>query len=201
MAESVKLRWQGNTEPDFSHYNVYYGPKSRSYGSPIPVGNLTSHEVGGLKGGVTYYFALTAVDTSGNESGFSDESAVKAASSSTVPINNPTSSIQLPATGRYGNIQGGDESRINNVKYAFGGMSGDVTLTYRVYDVDNRKEVRIILNGKRIAFAPKTNDLQWGDIQTLTLPDKRVKDAGPNTLIFKVRKKKYWWGVSNVSVR
>ena len=73
LAGSANLRWRANNEPDLATYNVYYGASPRSYGNPIPVGNSTSYEVDGLADGQTYYFAVTAVDTSGNESGFSNE--------------------------------------------------------------------------------------------------------------------------------
>ena len=78
---SVNLRWNANTEPDLSHYNVYCGTASRNYGNPIPVGKVTSHPVDGLQEGTTYFCALTAVDTSGNESGYSSEVSATAVSS------------------------------------------------------------------------------------------------------------------------
>jgi len=55
LAGSATLHWQANTEPDLAGYRIYYGTSN----------NLTE--------GQTYYFALTAVDTSGNESGYSKE--------------------------------------------------------------------------------------------------------------------------------
>ena len=72
-AESLDLAWQPNTEPDISGYSLYYGTESRVYDLPIPVGNVTQYQVEGLTKGKQYYFAVTAIDTSGNESGFSTE--------------------------------------------------------------------------------------------------------------------------------
>jgi len=44
------------------------------YGDPIDVGNVTGHVMEITpQHGATYYFALTAYDTSGNESGYSSE--------------------------------------------------------------------------------------------------------------------------------
>ena len=80
FAASVDLKWVANTEPDLSSYNIYYGTASRAYGSPIPLGNVTSRTIDGLIEGQTYYFALTAQDTSGNESGYSSEISAKARS-------------------------------------------------------------------------------------------------------------------------
>lgn len=74
LAGSAILHWQPNTDPDLAGYRIYYGTASRSYGPYIPVGaSVTSYTLNGLVEGNTYYFTLTALDTSGNESGYSVE--------------------------------------------------------------------------------------------------------------------------------
>jgi len=73
FAASVTLRWQANNEPDIAGYRVYYGTRTRTYGLPISIGNVTSYTIGNLNDGVTYYFSISALDTAGNESGFSSE--------------------------------------------------------------------------------------------------------------------------------
>jgi hypothetical protein len=70
--EDILLTWEVNSETDISGYRVYYGTSNRDYGLPIPVDG-TEYSIAGLVTDVTYYFAVTAVDTSGNESGFSEE--------------------------------------------------------------------------------------------------------------------------------
>jgi len=54
-------------------YNVYIGTSSGTYPFVVDVGNVLTYTVPDLTEGVTYYFALTAYDTSRNESPFSDE--------------------------------------------------------------------------------------------------------------------------------
>lgn len=71
-AYDVTLSWDPNTEPDLAGYKVYYGTSSHNYTETIDVGNTTTYQITGLSEG-TYYFAVTAYDTSGNESDFSDE--------------------------------------------------------------------------------------------------------------------------------
>ena len=51
---------------------MYFGSRSRDYGSVLDVGNTTEVDVIDLDPG-TYYFVVTAYDTSGNESQFSNE--------------------------------------------------------------------------------------------------------------------------------
>ena len=74
QAATVQVTWNPNTEPDLSGYKIYYGTASGVYGDPIDVGNVTGHVMEITpQHGATYYFALTAYDTSGNESGYSSE--------------------------------------------------------------------------------------------------------------------------------
>lgn len=84
IAADAVLSWNQNTETDLAGYKVYYGTASRSYGSPTDVGNKTTFTVTGLNG-QTYYFAVTAYDTAGNESGYSNEVS-KTLSDTTPPV-------------------------------------------------------------------------------------------------------------------
>ena len=73
LAASIQLSWQPNTEPDLRGYHIYFGTQPRDYGPPIPVERTTSYTLAGLEKNTLYYFAVTAVDNNGNESGFSAE--------------------------------------------------------------------------------------------------------------------------------
>jgi len=63
----------GSALTDLDGYLIYYGTASRSYSQVIDVGNVRSYTVTNLAGGHTYYFAVTAYDTTFNESVFSNE--------------------------------------------------------------------------------------------------------------------------------
>jgi hypothetical protein len=72
------LNWDPNADSDLAGYKVYYGTASGSYTESVDVGltdnsNSPQYTVGDLLGGTTTYFAVTAYDTSGNESGYSNE--------------------------------------------------------------------------------------------------------------------------------
>ena len=65
--------WDPNTESNMAGYKVYVGTASGVYGPAVNVGNVTTFKVINLSKGKTYYFAITAYDTSGNESAYSNE--------------------------------------------------------------------------------------------------------------------------------
>jgi hypothetical protein len=67
---------EGTAVTDVAGYKLYYGQASRQYTSTVDVGNQTSYRLTGLQGGHTYYFAVTAYDSAGNESTFSSEAYV-----------------------------------------------------------------------------------------------------------------------------
>ena len=63
----------GTPLTDLAGYKVYYGNFSGNYSQNMNVDNVTTYTVNNLTDGLTYYFAVTAYDTSGNESGYSNE--------------------------------------------------------------------------------------------------------------------------------
>lgn len=74
--ESVTLAWNPSVSTDVAGYKIYHGTASHVYSSVQPVpGDATSVTLSGLVPGMTYYFAATAVDILGNESGFSNEAS------------------------------------------------------------------------------------------------------------------------------
>lgn len=68
----AQLVWDANTEEDLLGYNIYQGLSSRVYGAPQNVGFSTTYPLGYLDG-KTRYFSVTAFDTAGNESDYSNE--------------------------------------------------------------------------------------------------------------------------------
>jgi Fibronectin type III domain len=70
---SATVTWAANTESDLAGYKIYSGTQSGVYGTPISVGKVTSHILTNLMNNTTYFFAITAFDTAGNESLYSAE--------------------------------------------------------------------------------------------------------------------------------
>ena len=81
FAGDVTLGWDPNDEPDLEGYGVYFrkgapGPPYNLFGY-ITAEDLRNHRkpvftVDGLEKGAQYYFAVTAFDTLGKESSFSE---------------------------------------------------------------------------------------------------------------------------------
>lgn len=70
---SVALSWNGSTSANIAGYRVAYGATSGIYTQRLDVGNKTAAVISGLTGGQTYYFAVSAYNTSAAESAPSNE--------------------------------------------------------------------------------------------------------------------------------
>jgi len=72
-AAQVTVAWDPETDPNVAGYKVYYGTASRSYQYNNDAGKNTTSTVSNLQTGTTYYFAVTAYNATGIESGYSAE--------------------------------------------------------------------------------------------------------------------------------
>ncbi len=73
-SDRATLHWESNTEPDINRYRIY----SDTAPNPIILIDSTDNSAStklliGLKRGIKYYFRITAVDSSSNESGYSNQ--------------------------------------------------------------------------------------------------------------------------------
>ena len=71
-AESVLLTWNASPSPGVGGYRIYYGTSSQIYGFVTNAGPVLTQLVV-LPHSGRWFFAATAVDTNGMESGFSNE--------------------------------------------------------------------------------------------------------------------------------
>jgi len=144
LGQDVHLAWSPSPDSDVAGYKVYYGTASKSYASSVNVGNATSYTVSGLSTG-TYYFAITAYDLSGNESGFSNEASKSVSSGTSTP---PSSTP--PLSGGVLLVDFGKTSSTDTF-----GLSGWTAVLRDVY-TDNRD------------FGPGGVTIVVGDNQTYT---------------------------------
>lgn len=95
-ADDLTLAWNPSSSPDVASYNVYYGVASGAYDNEVSAGDATNMTITGLSEGTTYYFAATSVDTSGNESPFSNE--ISYLLPTDPPVTNPPVVVDEPPT-------------------------------------------------------------------------------------------------------
>ncbi|MBI5198088.1 MAG: hypothetical protein HZA19_05700 [Nitrospirae bacterium] len=88
----------GTPLTDLAGYKVYYGTASGSYGDFVDAGNVITYTVSNLPETVAYYFAVTAYNTTGNESGYSNE-ASKTIPDTTPPVVSEVSTNSITSTG------------------------------------------------------------------------------------------------------
>jgi len=82
---NITLAWNASPETDIAGYKVYYGTASQNYDWVLDIGKVTTYTVTGLTSGFTYYFAVTAYDTSDLESTYSNQVSASACTYSISP--------------------------------------------------------------------------------------------------------------------
>jgi PKD repeat protein len=165
FAADAMLSWNapsynddGTLITDLEGYNVYYGIETGIYTKTIDVGNVTTYQLGGLTEGLTYFFVVTAYDTSGNESGYSNEESKAIQSSDTIPptisgiyADNITSSsatinwhtdedsdtqVEYGTTSSYGSSTSIDASPVTSHRQTLSGLLPSTQYHYRVLSRD-----------------------------------------------------------------
>jgi hypothetical protein len=83
-AGTVTLAWDEVKDSSLAGYKIYYGTSSRNYTHVDTLGKELIHVVASLPPGV-WYFAATAFDVNGNESGYSNEVFTTVSGTTLVP--------------------------------------------------------------------------------------------------------------------
>lgn len=106
---AIVISYDLNKETDIAGYKVYYGELSGQYTETIDMGNTNIYTILGLTIDKVYYIVITAYDTTGHESIYSEE--VSSAAKDWASPDRVTNPIQWPVqTGNTINIfmgQGG----------------------------------------------------------------------------------------------
>jgi len=139
-AGQVTLTWDRNPEPDIAGYYIYQGSESGNYTNVINVGMSTTNTVSDLVEGGAYYFAVTAYNLSGLESGFSNEisytvpGVVKPGAVPRVALTSPSVGqiFRAPATVTLAAAVTANGSPITKVQFLNGGtlLGEDTTSPY-----------------------------------------------------------------------
>ncbi|MGI8889303.1 MAG: fibronectin type III domain-containing protein [Chthoniobacterales bacterium] len=83
-ASSVRVSWNASFESDIANYRLHYGTTAAPYGTTVDVGD-TSATVKDLERGITYTFAVSAINTKGVEGGFSAPVSYTVGSPTVIP--------------------------------------------------------------------------------------------------------------------
>ncbi|MCX6912989.1 MAG: Ig-like domain-containing protein, partial [Verrucomicrobia bacterium] len=95
-AGTVTLAWDASSGTNaIANYKVYYGAASATYTNSVAAGTNLTVSVSNLVVGTTYYFAATAVDTSGLESDYSTEVSTMIAPPNQPPTLNALANVTI----------------------------------------------------------------------------------------------------------
>ncbi|MFC1943115.1 fibronectin type III domain-containing protein [Chloroflexota bacterium] len=154
--KQVSLDWDDNNESDLAGYDIYRGLSTGNYTEQIEsLWTSSNYTDTGLTGGVTYYYAVKAVDSGSNESGYSDEAN---ATPTDPPPAAPTGLVATPGDKQvsldwndnsegdldgydiYRGLSTGNYTQIESLwassNYTDTGLTGGITYYYAVKAVD-----------------------------------------------------------------
>jgi hypothetical protein len=111
-SSQINLNWNDNTEPDLSHYIVKRSTVAGGPYTQVATGlNSSIYSDTGISGSTTYYYIVTAVDFTGNQSGISNEASASTGTATSYEAENTsrwsngaTNSVTSNAAASAGNF-------------------------------------------------------------------------------------------------
>ena len=173
QAAQVTLAWDPNSEGDLAGYKVHYGTASGSYSVHIDVHNVTTYTVTGLSDGQTYYFAVTAYNTSGAESGYSNPVSYTVPGSP--PVTPPPASVD--PTPHFAGVETG-------TGWTYG-SAVSTDLKYYDYQIVNAKGLFQV--GERVQVLAQMTNVNFDHVWTIEVYDRNdvlvtTQTSGPQTV-------------------
>ena len=169
---NLLITWKANPETDLAGYKLYSGISTGIYDNIINVANITNYSLS-VTAGVDIFFAVTAYDTSGNESGFSSELLFNSANPSP-----PAGRVALNVKVVSGKVSDNDKvHKEKEAKYKKSG-GGEIDI-----EQNNTKHVGIVTDfnvkeGKVVSFGEKSEDIGINRWKPLLLRTDNQYDLG-----------------------
>jgi rhamnogalacturonan endolyase len=200
---TVSLDWNNNSESDLDGYNIYRSTTSGSgygqlNGSLLSSSNYTDNSV---TNGATYYYVVTAVDASSNESNYSSEVSAAPCGISSITIQEDTTGFCNVDGTIDDNHSGFTGTGFANTTNATGmgvdwriniqSSGGTYTFTWRFANGSSSRPARLLVNGSTVVSSidfPATGAwTTWSEVSvdvTLTtgIKDIRLEATGSNGL-------------------
>jgi fibronectin type 3 domain-containing protein len=174
---TITIKWRKNNEADFLRYRVYRSiapsPATKVDSTTAGVSD-TSKTFTGLSNGIRYYFRISAVDSAGNESGYSNE--VNAAPADRVAPGAPQNLVVTDSTStkigikwrkqsdadflRYRIYRGTSSSTTTRVDSTTGGATADTSKTFTGLTNGTRYYLRVTAvdsSGNESAYSNEVN--------------------------------------------
>jgi hypothetical protein len=180
FAGEATLSWDPNTESDLAGYMIYFGASSGVYGTPIDAGTQTTYTVTGLAIG-PYYFAVTAYNTAGTESTFSNE-ATKIIVDTAPPVMTALSASGITSTGAT-ITWATDEPATSQVEYGTSNTYGTVTATQTTLGTPHEVTLPQLTAGTtyhyRVSSQDAAGNLAVSEDQTFATLSTPSQDSSP----------------------
>jgi hypothetical protein len=186
----VGLAWDANSDPGVVGYNVYRTESSGNFPSyPLNSAPLTSTSFSDLtaQSDHTYYYTVTAINSSGLESGFSNTVNITPSSANQAPSVNagPDQTITLPGSANLSAVATDDGLPGGALTYRWSVISGSgVTFAYQAastqasFAASGTYTLRVTASDGQLSSSddlvvtvkPAANNAPAGGTQTINLP-------------------------------
>ena len=149
---TAHFAWTPNTESSLNGYKIHYGTASGSYTKIVDIGNPTPGDDNKIYGdvehlteGTTYYFACTAYDAQGNESGYSQEIEWTATGQSTAN----------PPIADNGSVSTNENTTVTGTVTA--SNDSGLSITYQVQQYVSHGSLELATGTGAFSYTPATN--------------------------------------------
>lgn len=194
---SAELSWTPNRESDLAGYNIYRSTSS-TMSDRAKVGNASNSRYRGdnLSNGVTYYYAVTAVDKGGNESALSDALAVEPRDTRPPTISNLTVAKLGPRSADI--LWSTDKPAVSRVLYGVNGSLDSATENSPAMSTNQALTLKELQPGTTYSYRIRSVDAAGNEQVSEVFTLKTPADNPPSVAITSPSNSAFVKGAINV---